>query len=60
MLSLAGLAVWWGAWVAARLRGAAAPLRDHAVRLSLLWAGGFLVFGVLRLLPPFVGLQPAP
>ena len=38
----------------------AAPLGDHAVRLSLLWAGGFLAFGVLRLLPPFAGLQPAP
>ena len=60
VLSLVGLAGWWGAWVAARLRGAPAPLRDHAVRLSLLWAGGFLAFGVLRLLPPFAGLQPAP
>ena len=46
--------------MAARLRGAAAPLGDHAVRLSLLWAGGFVAFGVLRLLPPFAGLQPAP
>jgi hypothetical protein len=60
VLSVAGLAAWWAAWLAARLRGAAAPLSEHAVRLSVLWAGGFLAFGLLRLLPPFAGLQPAP
>ena len=49
-----------GAWVAARLRGAAAPLGEHAVRLSLLWAGGFMAFGVLRLLPPFAGTAARP
>jgi hypothetical protein len=60
VLSLAGLGLWWVAWVAARLRGAAVPLGQHVVRLSLLWAGGFALFGVLRLLPPFTALQPAP
>ena len=60
VLSLAGLSLWWLAWVASRLRGARAPLVDHAVRLSLLWGVGFAAFGALRLLPPFAGLQPAP
>ena len=60
VLSLAGLSLWWLAWVVSRLRGARAPLADCAVRLSLLWGVGFAVFGVLRLLPPFAGLQPAP
>jgi hypothetical protein len=59
-LSLAGLGLWWVAWVAARLRGAVVPLGEQVVRLSLLWAGGFCLFGVLRLLPPFTGLQPGP
>ena len=60
VLSLAGLSLWWLAWVVSRLRGARAPLVDHAVRLSLLWGVGFAAFGALRLLPPFAGLQPAP
>ena len=60
VLSLAGLSLWWLAWVVSRLRGARAPLVDHAVRFSLLWGVGFAAFGALRLLPPFAGLQPAP
>lgn len=52
------VALGWVAWAAARVRGTPAAWTRYTSRAGTLWFGGLLLFGALRLLPPFSGLQP--
>jgi len=58
VLTVAAVATWWMAWVASRLAGRPAPAERHVVALVVGWGVGFVLFGLLRLLPGLDWLRP--
>jgi hypothetical protein len=55
----AGLATLaWAVWTVTTARGSTLAWDRYTSRAGSVWFGGLLVFGALRLLPPFSALQP--
>jgi hypothetical protein len=58
VLTACVVALGWLWWTLAKARGTAPAWTRQTSRAGAVWFGGLLVFGALRLLPPFAWLQP--